>query len=310
MSKLKAYIPIALIVLIALFLSFDSIYMLNSGEEAVITRLGQYQSTVTSTGLQFKLPLIERRYIVNVEQINRLEFGYRSQGDDTYTNVQNESSMLTGDENLVLADWAILYRIKNSYNYLFKVNEPERVLRIISESSYRRVVASHPLDDILTNQKDAIQSEILADLQEIADKYELGIMISAVQLQDAMPPDEVKASFLDVSSAKEQKSAKINEASQYENEQLPMARGEAAKLINNAEAYKAQRINEAEGTVARYAAIEAEYRKQPEIVRTRLYLEMLRDVLPKVNRIYIVDENSNTLQFLPLNDMAATEVPQ
>lgn len=310
MSKLKAYIPIAIIVLIALFLSFDSVYMLNSGEEAVITRFGQYQSTVTTTGLKFKIPLIERRFIVNVEQINRLEFGYRSQGNDTYTNVQTESSMLTGDENLVLADWAILYRIKNSYNYLFKVNEPERVLRIISESSYRRVVASHPLDDILTNQKDAIQNEILADLQDIADKYELGIMISAVQLQDAMPPDEVKASFLDVSSAKEQKSAKINEASQYENEQLPMARGEAAKLINNAEAYKAQRINEAEGTVARYAAIEAEYRKQPEIVRTRLYLEMLRDVLPKMNRIYIVDENSNTLQFLPLNDMAATEVAQ
>lgn len=305
--KVKTIIIAASIVLLAVILLFDSVYMLNSGEEAVITRFGEYQNTITSTGLQIKIPFIERRYIVNVESIQRLEFGYRSAGDGSYASVNAESSMLTGDENLVVADWAILYRVKNSYNYLFKVNDPVSALRIISESSYRRVVASHPLDDILTNQKDAIQSEILTDLQQIADKYELGVMISAVQLQDAMPPEEVKSAFLDVSSAKEQKNAKINEASQYENEQLPMARGEAAKLINAAEAYKAQRINEAEGAVARYASIEAEYSAQPEIMRTRLYLEMLNDVLPRVRKIYFVDDNSNTLQFLPL-DGAAQEV--
>ena len=299
--KIKTIILISAVALFALILLFNSVYMLNSGEEAVITRFGEYQNTITSTGLQVKLPFIERKYIVNVESIQRLEFGYRSTYDSSYVNVNAESSMLTGDENLVVADWAILYRVKNSYNYLFKVNNPVNALRIIAESSYRRVVASHPLDDILTNQKDAIQDEILADLQQIVDKYELGVLISAVQLQDAMPPDEVKAAFLDVSSAKEQKNAKINEASQYENERLPMARGEAAKLINAAEAYKAQRINEAEGAVARYKAIEAEYAKQPDIMRTRLYLEMLNEVLPKLKRIYFVDENNNTLQFLPLD---------
>ena len=307
--KIKTIILAIVIATAAVSLLFGSVYMLSSGEEAVITRLGEYRGTVTTTGLNFKFPFIERKYIVNVENIQRLEFGYRSTPDGSYINMPSESSMLTGDENLVIADWAILYRVKNSYNYLFKVNNPINALRIIAESSYRRIVASHPLDDILTDQKDAIQHEIMQDLQIVADKYELGIMISAVQLQDAMPPDEVNAAFLDVASAREQRSAKINEASKYENEQLPMARGEAAKLINEAEAYKAKRINEAEGMVARYAAVEAEYAKQPRIMHTRLYLEMLNEVLPRLKGIYFVDENSNTLQFLPLNG-SGLEVPQ
>ena len=304
-SKLRKHLPAVIILIILIILAFDSIYMLNSGNEAVITRFGQYQNTVTETGLQFKLPIIEARHIVDVADIRRLEFGYQSTsiGADTYNIVYNEASMITGDENLVLADWAILYRVRNSYNYLFKVSDPERVLRIISESAYRRVVASHPLDDILTDRKDAIQNEVLLDLQQIADKYELGVIISAVELQDAIPPDQVRDAFLDVSAAREDKNAKINEASKYENERLPIARGEAARLINDAEAYKARRINEAEGTVARYAAIEAEYRVRPDIVHTRMYLEMLSDVLPKVSHIYIVDGNNNTLQFLPLDGM-------
>ncbi len=296
----KLFVTLGVIAVLVLAVVFNGVYTLNTGEEAVITRFGQYQDTITSPGLQFKVPFIDQKYIVNVERIQRLEFGFRTQTEGETTDVLEESSMLTGDENLVIADWAIMYRVKNSYNYTFKVNDPIQALRVIAESSYRRVVASHPLDDILTNQKESMQNEIMTDLQVLSDRYELGVLISAVQLQDAMPPDEVKASFLDVSSAKEQKNAKINEASQYENEQLPMARGEAAKQINQAEAYKAQRINEAQGSVARYAAIEAEYSKQPQIMRTRLYLEMIREVLPRVQNVYIVDEGNNTLQFLPL----------
>jgi membrane protease subunit HflK len=304
-NKLKAYVPTIFILVALLILAFDSVYMLNSGQEAVITRFGSYKSTVTQTGLQFKLPIVEARHIVNVAEIRRLEFGFRSTspGAATYTVVSNEASMLTGDENLVLADWAIMYQVRNSYNWLFKVNEPENVLRIIAESAYRRVVASHPLEAILTDQKDAIQNEVMIDLQQIINKYELGAVITGVELQDAQPPDQVRAAFLDVSAAREDKSAIINEASKYENQRMPIARGEAEKLINDAEAYKARRINEAQGTVARYIAIEAEYRIRPDIVHTRMYLEMLRDVLPRVRNIYIVDDNSNTLQFLPLNEM-------
>ncbi|GHV05538.1 HflK protein [Clostridia bacterium] len=291
----------ALAIVVLAILAVNSIYLLNSGHQAVITRFGAYQTTVETTGLQFKIPFIDRADIIDTESILRLEFGYRTASDGGTSDVTNEASMLTGDENLVLADWAILYRVVNAYNYLFKVNEPEKTLRVIAESSYRRVVASHPLDDILTDQKDAIQAEIMIDLQRICDVYELGVRITAVQLQDAMPPDEVKDAFLDVSSAKEEKSAKINEASKYANEQLPLARGQAAQLVNQAEAYKQQRINEAQGSVARYAAIEAEYARNPGIMRTRLYLEMIQEVLPKVKQVYFVDANGDTLKVLPLN---------
>ncbi len=297
-------VKVVVIVLAVLIILFNGIYILNSGEEAVITRFGAYANTVTNPGLQIKVPFIDVANVVNVESIRRMEFGFRSDAYEETALVNAEAIMLTGDENLVIADWSILYRVKNSYDFLYKVDDVEGTLRIIAESSYRRVVAAHPLDDILTNQKDIIQNEIMADLQQICDKYEIGVVITAVQLQDAMPPDPVKEAFLDVSSAKEEKAAKINEASKYANEKIPVARGDAAKMLNEAEGYKQRRINEAEGAVARYKAIELEYQKQPEIMRTRLYLEMINEVLPKVQNVYIVNSDGDMVKFLPIGNGA------
>lgn len=282
-------------------LLLNTIFVLNSGEEAVITRFGAYQSTEATPGLKLKIPFIDDAQIVNVEQIRRMEFGYRSEGN-AVGDFNAESIMLTGDENLVIADWAIQFRVKNSYNFLFKVDDVLGTFRVIAESSYRRVVAAHPLDDILTNQKDIIQSEIMTDLQSICDKYDIGVQITAVQLQDALPPDEVKEAFIDVSSAKEEKTAKINEAMKYENEKLPVARGDAAKLTNEAEGYKQQRINQAMGTVARFNAIQAEYANNPSIMSVKLYLEMITDVMPRISGVYFTGADGDILKFLPLNN--------
>ncbi|HHX73169.1 MAG TPA: protease modulator HflK, partial [Clostridiales bacterium] len=155
--------------------------------------------------------------------------------------------------------------------------------------------------DILTDKKDQIQNEVLADLQDICNRNGLGVAITGVQLQDAMPPEEVKASFLDVTSAKEDKAAKVNEARRYENEKLPVARGDAQKIIADAEAYKQARINEATGIASRYRAIAEEYEKMPSVMRMRMYIEMITEVLPRIENLYIVDGNGNTVQFLPLN---------
>jgi membrane protease subunit HflK len=125
-----------------------------------------------------------------------------------------------------------------------------------------------------------------------------------------MPPNEVNESFQDVTRAKEEKEAKINEASKYENEQLPVARGGSEKLKNDAEAYKQKRINEAQGSVARYKAIEAEYQKQPAVMRIRLYIEMIREVLPKVKNVYIVDPGGDTVKFLPIGNSAVLPAQQ
>ena len=303
---------VVVLLIVALALLSQSFYMLNSGEEAVVVRLGAYSKTVTSPGLQLKIPFIDSAHVVNVEIIHRLQFGYRSEGDYSSKDyneeiMEHESIMLTGDENLVVADWAISYRIRNSFLSLYKIQDLEDTLRIISESSYRRVVAAHPLDDILTDKKDAIQAEIMLDLQEICDKYESGVQIMRVELQDAFPPEPVNPAFLDVASAREERATKINAANQYANEKIPVARGDAERLVNEAEGYKTRRINEAEGEVARYLAIQAEYAKNKSITKTRLYLEMIQEVLPQLKSVTIVD-GDDTIKFLPIGDSALTEV--
>ncbi len=280
---------------------FSSLYVLDSGKVAVITTFGKYTRTEKTPGLRFLIPFVEKKDIVDVSTVRRMEFGYRTLKDGSMKDVFEESTMLTGDECLVIADWTIQYRIIDSYQYLYNVENQEGTLRIFAESAYRRVVASHNLDDILTDKKDEIQQEVLNDLQDICNRNGLGVQITGVQLQDAMPPDPVKASFLDVTSAKEDKAAKINEARRYENEQLPVARGEAQKILAEAEAYKQARINEATGIASRFKSIAAEYEKMPEVMCMRMYIEMISEVLPKLQTIYIVDGNGNTVQFLPLN---------
>ncbi len=305
---------VLLIVIAVAVLLGGSLYTLNSGEQAVITRFGKYDRTETQAGLKFKLPFVEEKNIVNVEVIRRMEFGFRSEPSGEYSatategteKLQDETTMITSDQALISADWVILYIVKDSYKFTFRSADFEQMLRGITESSYRRVIASTALDDILTERKDEIQRSVMQDLQAICDDYDIGITIKAVQLQDAMPPADVSAAFIDVSSAKEEKTAEINKANRYRNEALPNARGEAQKQLNDAEAYKQKRINEATGITTRYQSIEAEYLKSMQVTKTRLYLEMMRDVLPKVEKIYFTDAAGNTLNFLPLNGTTPT----
>ena len=301
---MKKVVGIVIAVLVVVILA-SNVYFLKSNEEAVITLFGKHVRTEKAAGIKFKLPFIEQKTVVDIEGIRRMEFGYRSTTDQKTEDVLIEARMLTSDENLVIADWAIMYKVNDSYKYLFSVDEQESTLRTITESAYRRVVASHTLDDILTDKKETIQFEIRESLQGICDKYDFGITITAIQLQDAMPPDPVKASFLEVASAKEDKNAKINEATKYENEKLPVARGEAQQLLNLAEGYKQQRINDAQGDVARFLSIQKEYAANPAVTKTRLYLEAIKQILPQVKEVYIMSDNGDVLKFLPISDATA-----
>ena len=298
MKKGRRLIPIAIILVIIGLMSTTSFYSLNSGEEAVVTRFGKWVRTEEDAGLKFKLPLIETAHIVNVQGVRRMEFG-STLVNGIYEDIPEEALMLTGETSrvngLVNADWVIQFRISDSYNYLFKVEDPDTTLHSITQAAYRRVVASYPLDDILTDKKDDIQREILLDLQEICNKYEMGIEIIAVQLQDASPPDEVREAFLDVTRSLDDRISMTNEAERYRNEELPRAQGRATAAINEAESYKERRVNEARGAVERYTAIEEEFRNQPDITRTRLYLEMIREVMPRIQNVYFVDPSSGNL---------------
>jgi membrane protease subunit HflK len=236
-----------------------------------------------------------------VQTLHILEFGYRSVGDGPYVyrDVEREAIMLTGDEDLVIANWAIQFRIRDPFLALFRIEDLETTLRVLTESSYRRVVASHSLDAVLTDDKEMLQYEVQADLQALCDRFETGVLIRAVLLQDAMPPDAVIPAFRDVISAREERETRVNEARRYANERLPIARGDAERMINEAEGFRTRRVNEAQGEVARYLAIQAEYANNPDITRTRLYLEMIREVLPQIRSVTIVDDG-DLLRFLPI----------
>jgi len=302
------FIPIIVILLVLVILAFNSIYSLSSGDEAVITRFGSHVRTETQAGLNFKLPFIEQRHVVSVTEIRSMEFGSR---DGIMHIVAEEALMLTGEvetqaNGLVNADWVVQFRVSNSYDWFFRVEDVEATLRSITQSVYRRVVASRSLDEIITYQRSEIRFEVLRELQDIVNKYEMGVVITDVLLQNANPPDEVRDSFIDVTISAEDRDAAIYRAQQYQMEELPRAEGRAQAIINNAEAYELRRVNEAYGAIARFNAIEAEYRNHPEIMRTRLYLEMIREVLPRVERVYFLDSGSgNLLEILHLGQGGA-----
>jgi len=299
----KALFTIVGVVLLIILIA-NSVYSVNSGEEAVVTRFGRHINTEKTAGLKVKIPFVDKAHIVNVQSVNRMDFGSQMI-NGIYVDIPEEALMLTGEESrvngLVNADWVIQYRISNSYNYLFKVDNPEATLHSVTQAAYRRIVAAYPLEAILTDRKEDIQREIMRDLQEILNKYEMGILIIAVQLQDASPPHEVRDAFLDVTMSLEDKIAKTNEAERYRNEEIPRAEGRAVAAVNEAEGYKERRINEAMGAVLRYSAIEIEYQNYPDIMRTRLYLEMIREVMPAIDKVYFLDSTSgNLLEILHL----------
>lgn len=294
-------LPLVAVVAILLIIS-QGFYTVDSGEEAVVLRFGRHIETVATSGLKWKLPFVDRVYKAKVSEVKRLEFGFRTIKEGAaaeYVDVLAESLMLTGDENLINVETIVQYKIIDVVKYFFEVTKAEEALRVAAEATIRRVIANHPMDSALTEDKLIIQQEIRDDLQAICQDYHLGISITAVQLQDVYPPDEVSDAFKDVASAREDRTSYINQAETYANEIIPRARGNAAEAINQAEAFKERRIAEAAGDVALFNSILAEYRQGKVVTRTRLYLEMMEEILPGIN-VYIFDENGGTVKWLPI----------
>ena len=285
-----------IIVLILASTILSSVYTVNSGQEVVIKRFGEYYTTVTKPGINFKMPFVDEKTVVDVSQVYRMEFGFITLEENQYQDVLSESLMLTGDENIAMVETIVQYQIENSENYLFEVDDVEGTLRVVAESAIRRGIANYTLDDALTENKFVIQQDIQEVLQGIMDKYNSGIRIVNVQLQDVNPPVEVDAAFKDVAGAKEDKTSYINEANAYKNEVIPNARGEASKKLSEAEGYKTKRIEEAKGDVAAYTQLYEKYLDGKETTRTRLYLEMMQEILPDMN-IYVMDDNSSMKLF-------------
>lgn len=294
----------ALFVILVAYLA-SGVYVVGPDEVGVVRRLGSYNRTVPP-GIHYRLPYpFESVARPKITEVRRVEIGFRTLSPGPpprYALVPEESLMLTGDENIVSCQFIVQFRISDPYQYLFRIKDPEKAVKNAAEAALREVVGKKTIDEVLTTGRAEVQEETKNLLQEILDRYEAGIRILAVQLQDVQPPQEVVSAFKDVASAREDKVRFINEAEAYRNQILPQARGEAARIIQEAEAYRETVIRRAEGEVARFLAVLKEYEANPEVTRRRLRLEALEEVLPKVKKFVFDEEEAakGTLKFLPL----------
>ena len=301
-----AYIFFGLVIVVAVIWLATGFYTVQPGEQAALRRLGKFAEQ-TGPGLHWYWPApIGTRAIVAVEEIRRLELGFRGG-----TSIPDEALMITGDENIVDAQLLVQYDVKDIEAFLFRSVDPGGVIiKSAAETSLRQVVGKRDIDDVLTTEKEAVQDETKQLLQLLMDLYETGIRIREVKLQNVSPPIQVQAAFDDVVVAREDKDRTIRLAEAFEEDVVPRARGEAARLTEGAEAFKAEKINLARGQADRFLAVLQEFRKSREVTLQRLYLEAMEEILPGVTKFIVAtDAGGNLLQFLPLSGGSAVPFP-
>ncbi len=292
-------IAVAVVVLIVIFGTF---FQVGAEEVGVVTRLGKYNRTL-EPGLNYKIFLIETVQKVPVERQQKQEFGFRTtsvgvQSTFTKRGAEEESKMLTGDLNLADVEWVVQYRIDNPYNYLFKVRDPDNTLRDIAEAGMRQIVGDRTVNEILTVGRSEISGKLKVLIQDLSNEYELGIRVEQVVLQDVTPPEPVRPAFNAVNEAQQEKETLINQAKSEYNKVIPKARGQAEETIQKAEGYATERVNNSRGEVARFNDLYSEYIKAPEVTKSRIYLETMQEVMPKLGDKIIMDDKGNNV--LPL----------
>lgn len=301
-------VVIGVVVLFAIIVS--SVFVVDQRETAVVLRFGRFLR-LANEGLHFKLPFgIDRNINVETEQIKKLEFGYRTEraGVQTVFSAQDfpdESVMLTGDLNIVDVEWSIQYRIVNARDYLFKVLDQEKTLRDISQSVINQLVGDRAILDVIGTERENIEGIGQQRMNEIFNSYELGIRVTALKLQNIVPPKgAVQNAFEDVNKAIQDRSRFIEEGKEAYNQAIPRARGQALQIIQEAEGYREERINRAHGDTARFRAVYEEYRLNPEVTRSRLYFEMFEDVFVTADGTDLIDRNLDN--FIPLKNLVPT----
>lgn len=291
-SRLKYPVLIALLTVVGLMSSF---YTVEPEEDAVVIRLGKHIGN-TGSGLHFKLPFgIDKITKLKTKNVLQEEFGFRtvntSSRRTTYSsrNYDHESLMLTGDLNVAEVQWVVQYQISDPFKYIYKTSDPVTNIRDISESIMRRVVGDKLVTEVLTTGRVEIATDAKIMMQKLLDKYDLGVRVNTVKLQDVNPPKVVQASFNDVNAAKQEQEKMLNQAEEAYNRVIPEAKGKANKLIQEAEGFASEVINRAHGNAERFTAIFREYRKAPSITRKRIYLETMQEIFQRLDKLTIVD---------------------
>lgn len=298
-------VGLILVVAAALWLA-TGFYIVNQGERGVVLRFGK-KIEITEAGLRWRWPYpIESVEKVNVEKVNLVEIGYRSNPrTGTRSKTAKEALMLTEDENIIDIEFAVQYLVKDASDFLFNVRNPDGTVKQATESAVREIVGRSTLDYVFENRAD-ISAQTRDLLQQILDEYKAGVYVRTVEMQGAQPPAEVKAAFDDAVKAREDRERLKNEAQAYANDVIPRARGAAARLIQEADGYKVTVVARAEGEARRFRQIAGEYAKAPAITRERLYLEAMEQVLSNSTKIFIDQKGGNQILYLPLDRIIRT----
>ena len=312
LSKYKGVMQAVVIVIALCFTAYTSVFTVDPEEKAVVLKFGK-EDRIVGQGLHFKLPFfMEQEYKVPVQRQLKLEFGFRTAGNETrqqYAQTQysggnyaTESLMLTGDLNVASIEWVTQYKIADPVKYLFKVRNVDQTFRDMNEAVMREIVGDRTINEVLTIGRGEIQNLAMEKLSALCKEYTLGIVVSQVILQDVSPPEPVKPAFNEVNQAEQEKETTIQNALAEYNREIPKAEGTALKTVEAAEGYAVKRVNEAKGAVSRFTQVYEEYQKAPGITRQRIYLETMAEIYQAVDRKIIIDEDVNgVLPLLNLN---------
>ena len=305
-KKFGKIILVAVVVLALMIGIGTCFYTIDDKQQGVVTTFGKV-TDITDAGVHFMLPFgIQQVKKVDVNVYQKIELGYSTDPYGGYDVNEKESTMITGDYNIVNVDFFVEYKISDPVQYLYSSNDPELILRNLIQSQIRNVVGSSTVDAVLTDGKENIQMQVKDLITKILETYDIGLTLVDVKIQDSEPPTiEVVEAFKAVETAKQQAETVVNDAKAYQNAKLPDAQAQADKLIQNAEYLKQKRINEAVEQVAMFQAMYAEYAQNPEITRSRMYYEAVSEILPGV-KLYIntsSGENGDVQMLLPLESI-------
>ena len=328
-DRLKSVLPggftsgsltVAALVVLTIWL-LSGIYFVGPDEQGVVVRFGKFVAR-TAPGPNYHLPWpIETVETPKVTRENQINIGYRfvadNSGNESTEDIEQESLILTGDENIVDVNFTVFWQIKDAAAYLFNVenpyNFPDATIKAVAESAMREAVGENQIDRILTQDREPVQIQVRELMQKALDSYDAGVTITRVQMQKVDPPPEVIGAYRDVQAARADQERARNEAEAYANKIIPEARGQAARIVQQAEGYRQQAIAEATGQAKRFSSVYAEYRKAPDVTRKRMYLETMSRVFAPMNKVIVDDSAKGVVPYFQLPPMLkssqATQTP-
>ena len=296
-TKAIAIIVIAIVAAIWLASGF---FIVQEGQTGVILQFGRYKG-MTGAGIQWRMPYpIQSNEIVNISGVRTVEVGYSG---SLRTKVARESLMLTDDENIIDVQMAVQYRLKDAPEYLFNNRNPDEAVKQSAETAIREIVGRSKMDVVLYagREQAAIQAQTLA--QQILDRYQTGILISSITIQNAQPPEQVQAAFDDAVKAGQDRERAKNEGQAYANDVIPRARGNASRLLQEADGYKQRVIAQAEGDASRFGQVVAEYAKAPVVTRQRMYIDTMQEIYSNAVKVMVDARSGSNLLMLPLDKL-------